>query len=535
MTQKKVAIVGAGLAGLVTLKSCLEEKVDVTAFEQETHIGGNWKFKEKGISIFRNTELTSSKYLTAFSDFPMPEEYPHFLKHTQYLDYLQAYAQHFDLNRHIKFGTSVKSIQRQGDQWSLEVAPSEAGNRLVFDAIAVCTGLNTAWELPALTNKSDFKGKIIHSSAYKDSRPYHDQNVVVIGGGESGGDLVYELSQVASEVTLSLRRGVFVMPKLDKQMTLPGDYFHLRSTYHLPPIIYERLEGLVQNLFTFVNRKQASWQIRHILIRLSGGRYHQQIITKSDTLTQSLTRANVHLKPGIQRFTTDGVVFDDGTTTQADTIIFCSGFKISFPFLPIDSQGWDWRHLYKKIFHPDLPNIGFVGFARPHIGAMPPITELQARYFAGIVSDRLRLPDPDQMRTIIDADAQRTTQTKPLVVERVTGIVSFVPYLYELAELIGCQPVLSQLVKQPAVLWSVLFGTVAGPHFRLCGPHSDPLAGRVIAKEGLHLTNLKTMKEIVLFLLFQIIWGGGAMLGYPLFKMLSYIPGWETLEPELKL
>ncbi len=119
MNKKKVAVIGAGIAGLVTIKSCLEEGLEVLAFEKSDYMGGNWKFKEQEVSVFRNTELSSSKYITAFSDFPMPEHYPHFLKHEQYLEYLLDYARHFNLKEHIKFGISVDSLKRQGEKWLL--------------------------------------------------------------------------------------------------------------------------------------------------------------------------------------------------------------------------------------------------------------------------------------------------------------------------------------------------------------------------------------------------------------------------------
>lgn len=531
--QKTVAVIGAGLAGLVTLKSCLEEGLNVTAFEQSNEIGGNWQFKEEGVSVFRNTELSSSKYLTAFSDFPMPDEYPHFIGHEKYFEYLQAYTQHFDLRRHIKFGVTIDSIERQGERWLVTISDAQQSSVCEFDAVAVCTGLNEERELPDIENIDSFTGNLIHSSAYKDSSPFQDQRVVVVGGGESGGDIVNELSQVATDVTLSLRRGVFVMPKLDERMTLPGDYFHHRVTYHLPPPLYERIETAIQNLLTFLNRNRRPWQIRQTLINQSGGSYHQQFLTKSDVFIQALARPNVHLKPALQAFTSEGVLFSDGSTVQADSIVFSSGFRVKFPFLPISSEGWDWRKLYKKIFHLELPNVGFVGFARPNLGAMPPIIELQARYFAGIVSERLSLPSAEQMQKTIQADAQKIARLKPLVCDRITGIVSFVPYMYDLAGLIGCRPVLKELVTRPVVLWSVLFGTVAAPHFRICGPHADPAALEVIEHEGLHLRKLRTVSEVLLFVLLQIVWGGGALIGYPIFKLLSYLPRFRFLKPEL--
>ena len=533
MNQKKVAVIGAGIAGLVTIKSCLEENLEVVAFEKSDYIGGNWKFKEQEVSVFRNTELSSSRYITGFSDFPIPEHYPHFLKHKQYLEYLLDYARHFRLKKCIKFGYSIDSLQRQGDKWLVTASKAGQAETQEFDSVAVCTGLNELPNLPDFPNIEQFEGLLTHSSLYKDNTPYKDKSVVVMGGGESGGDQVNEISQVAKSVTLSLRRGVFIMPKLDETMTLPGDYFHHRTTYHLPPVLYERIETVIQKLFTLVNRHQKSWQIRQKLIQLSGGSYHQQFITKSDTFMKALAKPNVFLKPQLERFESDGIVFADGSKIQADAVVFSSGFNVHFPFLPIESKNWDWRQLYKKIFHPELPNLGFIGFARPNIGSMPPIMEMQSRYFAGIASARLQLPQPAQMQKIIERDAQDSRKSKPLVCDRITGIVSYVPYMYELSELIGCRPKLSRLISRPIVLWSVLFGSVAAPHFRICGPHANPAMLDLIERQGLHIWKLKTLDEKMLFTLFQIVWGLGGLVGYPLFKTLSYVPGFKPLKPRL--
>lgn len=533
MNKKKVAVIGTGIAGLVSIKSCLEEGLEVIAFEKSDYIGGNWKFKEDEVSVFRNTELSSSRYITGFSDFPIPDHYPHFLKHEQYLEYLLDYACHFDLKQHIKFGVSVDSLKRQGAKWLLVATKGGKSEEYEFDAVAVCTGLNEEPNMPNFPNIEQFKGKLTHSSLYKDNTPYKDKSVVVIGGGESGGDQVNEISQVAKSVTLSLRRGVFIMPKLDDCMTLPGDYFHHRGTYHFPPVLYERIETAIQRLFTFANRKQKSWQIRQKLIKLSGGSYHQQFITKSDTFMQALAKPNVSLKTKLERFDSDCVVFSDGSKVKADAVVFSSGFNVYFPFLPIDSKNWDWRKLYKKIFHPELPDIGFVGFARPNIGSMPPIIEMQSRYFAGVVCGRLQIPEPSQMQSTIEKDARNSRKFKPLVSDRITGIVSYVPYMYELSELIGCRPILRKLISRPVVLWSVLFGSVAAPHFRICGPHSNPAMLDEIERQGLHIWKLKTLDEKFLFLMFQLIWGLGGLVGYPFFKTLSYFPGLNFLKPRL--
>ena len=236
---------------------------------------------------------------------------------------------------------------------------------------------------------------------------------------------------------------------------------------------------------------------------------------------------------GVERFTEHGLRFTDGEEVTADVVIVCSGFKIDFPFLPIDCSNWDWRNLYKKIIHPDLDGVGFVGFARPDIGAQPPVTELQARYFAALASGRRTLPEKAAMAAIIEADRAEITRLKPLVCERVTGIVALVPYMYELADLIGCRPLLRKLVGKPALFWAILFGTFAGPHFRLHGPHADPNAEAIIKHDGAHLSKLRKPVDVLSFLGVQLIWGLGSLLVYPVAKLLSSVFGVRRMQPRI--
>ena len=533
MSANRVAVIGAGLAGLVTIKSCLEEGLEVTCFEKTAAIGGNWQFKEDDVSVFRNTELTSSKYITAFSDFQMPEDFPYFIKHTQYFQYLCDYATRFGLNKHITFNSIIKSADRREGKWRVTIDGPEGKYEEVFDYLAVCTGLNGIPNIPDFPGMDKFKGEIVHSGHYKDAEPFRDKRVVVIGGGESGGDILAELASVAKELTMSLRRGPFIMYKLDEETSIPADSFHCRATYHMPPCIYAPLEMVFQNVLTFIKRGQRPYEIRQQLIDKSGGSYHQQYLVKSDKFIQTLAKEGVQLCEGVESFTQEGVCFTDGNKAVADVAIICSGFKIDFPFLPVDTSQWDWRDLYKKVVHPDLERVGFIGFARPDIGAQPPVVELQARYFAALASGRKKLPASDEMARIIEEDRAETTHLKPVVCERVTGIVPIVPYMYELADLVGCRPQLRKLLLKPRVLWAVLFGTFAGPHFRLHGPNADPNAEAIIKQEGAHLFKLKKPVEMLSFGGTQVIWGLGSLLVYPIAKLLSSVFGIRSMRPKI--
>lgn len=69
-----------------------------------------------------------------------------------------------------------------------------------FDAVMLCTGHHAYPHIPKFQSQHLYQGKVIHSQEYKDYRGFEDQTVVVVGIGNSGGDIAAELSRVCKEV-----------------------------------------------------------------------------------------------------------------------------------------------------------------------------------------------------------------------------------------------------------------------------------------------------------------------------------------------
>lgn len=107
--ERQVAIIGAGISGLLACKYCLSKGFRPTVFEIRSSIGGVWT------KTVETTKLQTSKLLYQFSDFPWPpsvtEEFP---TQQEVFDYLQSYATHFDLLRHVRFNSKAIKISYEG-------------------------------------------------------------------------------------------------------------------------------------------------------------------------------------------------------------------------------------------------------------------------------------------------------------------------------------------------------------------------------------------------------------------------------------
>ena len=169
---RRVAVIGAGAAGLTALKALREEGLDPVAFEQSPEVGGVWSYDESapggGGPAYRSLTTNTSARMMAFSDFPLPHDLPDFPARSDVLQYLNDYADYFDLRPCIRFNTPVEKIEPTDDnRWALHLQ-SGSGLPQIFDAVVVASGFYREPRWPSLPGLDAFRGRVLHSSAIKD-------------------------------------------------------------------------------------------------------------------------------------------------------------------------------------------------------------------------------------------------------------------------------------------------------------------------------------------------------------------------------
>ena len=119
MASKRVAIIGCGVGGLTSIKSCLEAGLQPTCFEQQSKFGGIWNYTDGPRpnlgSVHANTMTNVSKATMCFSDYPMPKEWPNYIHHSMYMKYLEMYAKEFGLEKYVKLDTTVERLSKTTD------------------------------------------------------------------------------------------------------------------------------------------------------------------------------------------------------------------------------------------------------------------------------------------------------------------------------------------------------------------------------------------------------------------------------------
>ncbi|XP_078141682.1 flavin-containing monooxygenase 5-like [Centroberyx gerrardi] len=478
MTQR-VAVVGGGSSGLACIKSCLDEGLEPVCFESSDDIGGLWRFKENPepdrASIYHSVIINSSKERMCYSDFPVPAHFPNFMHNSLIMDYFRMYADRFQLTKHIRFNTKVLQVKQRSDfsrsgQWDVETENRDGKKEQhIFDAVMICIGHHCHPNLPLhdFPGIDTFKGKYFHSRDYKTPEEWRNKKVVVIGIGNSGGDIAVELSRVTKQLYLSTRRGAWVLNRVGDN-GLPRDMTTNRMVTSLQSI-------LPFGLFCTLGESRLNKKVNHSLYNLKPKhRLFSQHPTVNDELPNRILSGTVQVKPNIRRFQGSSVEFEDGSVVEdIDLVVFATGYSFSFPFLAshVLSVSGNKASLYKYVFPPELdrPTLAIIGLVQP-LGGTIPISEMQARWATRVFKGCNKLPSMAAM--LKDVQCKRESMAARYVTsQRHTIQVDFIKYMDEIAEQVGVRPsILRLLLTDPRLGLSVFLGPPTPYQYRLRGP-----------------------------------------------------------------
>ncbi|GBL81282.1 Dimethylaniline monooxygenase [N-oxide-forming] 5 [Araneus ventricosus] len=464
--MRRIAVIGAGTSGLTAIKCCREEGMDVTCFEKTENFGGRWRFRKHSIpglaSVTKSTVSLHSKEMIAFSDFPPPKSYPNYMHHTKMLEYLQMYAEHFDLLSHIQYRKEVVQVFPVKDfdtsgKWLLKIVDLKTGqmNEQEFDGVMICTGRLSQAYIPTTPNRENFRGKVLHTQSLKTTEEFENLNVLIIGSGNSAMDAAVDISTLAKQVYLSTRSGTWILPKVGPK-GLPFDMVLLRRHFHI-------LKRYFNNSMNSFLEKYLEKKIQHEAYNLKPNhRVLDAPLVMNDIIPDKILTGRVHIKGIIKKFEENAVVFEgEKNAEEIDVVIFATGYEMKMPLLDDKFYKTDQGQstLYKRVFslglkHSTLAVIGFVECQGP----ISTIAESQSRWAARILSGKLKLPREDILK--------ERMQMKVSVME------DYMEYMNELAEEYGAKPDMSTfLFKDFYLYWLCLTGPFVSYQYRLSGPH----------------------------------------------------------------
>ncbi|XP_070532034.1 dimethylaniline monooxygenase [N-oxide-forming] 2-like [Ptychodera flava] len=472
--NKRVAVIGAGASGLATIKSCVEEGLEPVCFERHDQLGGLWYFTEKlrpgqVAATYRSIITNTSKEIFVYSDFPLPKETPVFPPRQRIHQYLKDYADHFGLEKYIRYNCNVVQVVPATDhassgKWNVHFQDGrgqDGGKIETFDGVIVCSGGFGDIYVPQISGIEDYEGLTMHSNQYREPSPFEGKRVVVVGAAFTAGELACELGRHYCKVYLSMRNGTNVMPRLAKNglpFFLSGvNRANLTFLSHTGKRIFEE------------HKKCRTPDNELYGLAAKKNRGQPESIMSNDEIQDCIAAGQVEIIDEIVNFTKTGVVLADGrTVSDVDVVIFATGYLIQYKMLDqkliFDDSGY--LNLYKYILPVELehPTLTIVGVLSTFIPSTWNTFELQGRWSARLLSGKMTLPCKRRMQEDIRRRPRPTRHYK---------VLDCTLYQDELARDLGILPsVLKLLFTDPRLAYAFYFLPPVGAWYRLQGQAS---------------------------------------------------------------
>lgn len=346
---KPVVIVGAGLSGLACAEALARRKIPVTVLEAEDRVAGPWRRRHPQL------RLNIHRHFARLPGRRMPAEDGAFVRRDTVVGYLEDYADALPVT--IEYGVAVQQVERAGDRWRLETSrgPIECAH------VIFATGRDRIPQIPDWPGRSTFRGEIIHAADLGDVSRFDGKRVLVVGAGNSGGDVLNHLARhTSAQVTISVRYGPAIVP-----VRIFGFPLHRAANLFaaLPLWLADPAFRLTERLFLGNLRRYG------LTSHPKGGgtRLAEDGVAfaMDDGFVAAIKSGRFRVRGPVARFGADRVVFGDGGSVQPDVVIAATGYRTGLePLLGhlgvLDDQGQPLCPMGEA--DPDNPGLWFTGY-----------------------------------------------------------------------------------------------------------------------------------------------------------------------------
>jgi indole-3-pyruvate monooxygenase len=303
-------VIGAGPSGLA-VAACLKERgVSSVIVERAATVGSSWRHH------YSRLHLHTNRAHSALPHFSFPAGTPRYPSREQVIGYLEAYARHFDLAPH--FGEEVLAVRSSNGGWNTTTSANAYRSRCVV----VATGYSALPYVPRWPGEETFGDPILHSSEYRDAEPYRGKHVLVIGFGNSGGEIAIDLHEHGARVAVSVRGPVNIIPRDVAGIPV------LTLGIALGPLPTRLADTLAGTLARLVIGDITRLGFRKLDMGPIAQIKQTARVPLIDIGTVKLIReGHIDVLPGVSAMDGPEVSFDDGTSRQFDAIIAATGFR----------------------------------------------------------------------------------------------------------------------------------------------------------------------------------------------------------------
>ncbi|NQZ14533.1 MAG: NAD(P)-binding domain-containing protein [Alphaproteobacteria bacterium] len=419
--MKRVAIIGAGPAGLVSAKECLAQGLDVTVFEKTDRIGGLWNAGTGHVWDGMRTNLSSDT--CRFPDFPHQRAVDTFPTQMDMLDYLRDYTDHHDLERVVRYDSEISNVSQNNNGWDVELNTE----RKAFDGVIVASGFFSTPYVPKHWQEDE---RAVHSTNVGPFNQYSGQKVCVIGNAFSGCDIAAGLAGAKAKVRHAFRRPYWLLPRNVEGVDVDR-LFYQHSDPENPKVKPSSLSGQYRQSNEYFS-VLCEGQLIHETLKINPESAKPPYVAIADGYLEAVGSGTITLSAA------DHI---DRRSVDADKVILATGYNTNLSFLDQTVRkalNYDASDRFMPALigdmglHPKLDNMAFVGMYRgPYFLTMALQAQMAARTLAG----ETLVSQADISQNVARAKELREMMVKPqfpygdytAVAERLASILGIEP------------------------------------------------------------------------------------------------------------
>jgi cation diffusion facilitator CzcD-associated flavoprotein CzcO len=364
-----VVVVGAGPAGLATSAELRRRRIEHRVLERGPNVGHSWR------GLYDSLTLHTGKHLSALPGLRFDHRVPLFPPRDAFVDYLEGYARQFALP--VETNRVVTRAHRNDGRWRVETRSGP----IEVDALVVATGIVSNPRIPTFAGQGTFRGRLLHSVDYRRPGEFAGQRVLVVGVGNSGGEIGSELARTGVKVTISVRTGANVVPRAF--LGIPIQYLSV-----LLRVFPRAARDTIARAFGHITELRRG---PPVLPRPPYGPL-DAIPLIGFHLVDAIRDGLIAVRGAIAGFTPDGVRFADERVEQFDSVILATGFTPALGLLDglvqRDDRGFARRT--DRVTSADQSKLFFVGHTYDAAGGLFNIGR-DARLAARVIAERLMM------------------------------------------------------------------------------------------------------------------------------------------------